>query len=249
MQMDLETLTKLLQNFHEELATCLENKQAGEFPDTDEMADPILLGDFIVDTYNSYLVSAKSSCEHPLIQTLPEIEKLMETNQVDYDIRRGVGKLPRLQKMREVAFATKQLLTVLEGMIETEKSKAQGEIVGVMTLLENLSEQIGHAQETIRENPEEGGQSVRHLVEEYNRYLGIVLESTDDAVLAKMFSPLEPVVDESTSYQEKLSELRLAQSGLLSYLQKMDERSGISMSLTVNGVADERHERRRRHRR
>lgn len=249
MQMDLETLTKLLQNFHEELAICLENKQAGEFPDTDEMADPILLGDFIVDTYNNYLVSAKSSCEHPLIQTLPEIEKLMETNQVDYDIRRGVGKLPRLQKMREVAFATKQLLTVLEGMIETEKSKAQSEIVGVMTLLENLGEQIGHAQEAIRENPEEVGQSVRHLVKEYNRYLGIVLEATDDAVLAKMFSPLEPVVDESTSYQEKLSELRLAQSGLLSYLQKMDERSGISMSLTVNGVADERHERRRRHRR
>ena len=227
MQMDLETLTKLLQNFHEELTICLENKQAGEFPGTDEMADPILLGDFIVDTYNNYLASAKSACEHPVIQMLPEIEKLMETNQMDYDIRRGIGKLPRLQKMREVAFATKQLLTVLESMIETEKSKSQSEIMGVMTLLENLGEQIGHAQEAIRENPQEGGQSVRHLVEEYNRYLGVVLETGEDAVIEKMFRPLEPVVDETTSYQGKLSELRLAQSGLLSYLRKMYERSEV----------------------
>jgi hypothetical protein len=241
MQMDLETLTKLLQELHQELTICTENKQAGEFPGTDEMADPILLGDFIVDTYNNYLASAKSACEHPVIQKLPEIEKLMETNQVDYDIRRGVGKLPRLQKMREVAFATKQLQTVLEGMIETEKSKTQSEIIGVMTLLENLYEQIGHAQEAIRENPEEGGQSIRHLVEEYNRYLGIVLETGEDAVIEKMFRPLEPVVDETTSYQGKLSELRLAQSGLLSYLRKMYERSEVQ-----HGEVHERHERQQR---
>jgi hypothetical protein len=248
MQMDLETLIKLLQNFHEELTICLENKQAGEFPDTDEMADPILLGDFIVDTYNNYLASTKSACEHPVIQTLPEMENLIETNQVDYDIRRGVGKLPRLQKMREVAFATKQLLTVLEGMVETEKSKTQSEIVGVMTLLENLGEQIEKARVAIRESPEEGGQSIRRLVEEYNRHLVLVLETKEDTVLTKMFSPLEPVVDESTSYQDKLSELRLAQSGLLSYLKKMDERLGIQMSLTASSVEDE-HERRRRNRR
>jgi hypothetical protein len=104
-----------------------------------------------------------------------------------------------------------------------------------MTLLENLYEQIGHAQEAIRENPEEGGQSVRHLVEEYNRYLGIVLEVREDAVIEKMFRPLEPVVDETTSYQGKLSELRLAQSGLLSYLRKMYERSEVQHSEAYGG--------------
>jgi len=247
MQMDLETLIKLLQELHQELKTCMENEEP-----MSGMADPILLGDFIVDAYNSYLASAKTNCDNHIIQAMPEIEKVKVDQLVDdaHDKHNElVGKNPRLQKMREVAFATKQLQTVLEGAIKTEEAKTHSEIVGVMTLLENLGGQIGHAQEAIRENPEEGGQSVRRLVEEYNRYLGIVLETTDDAVLAKMFSPLEPVVDESTSYQGKLSELRLAQSGLLSYLQKMDERSGISMSLTVNGVADERHERRRRHRR
>ena len=251
MQTDVETLTKLLKELHQELKTCMENEEP-----TSGMADPILLGDFIVDAYNSYLASAKANCDNPIIQSMPEIEKVIKVNPLVDDAHdkhntrdMRVGKNPQLQKMREVAFATRQLQTVLEGVIKTEAAKAQSEIFGMMTLLENLVGQIEHAQEAIRENPEEGGQSVRHLVEEYNRYLGIVLETTDDAVLAKMFSPLEPVVDESTSYQEKLSELRLAQSGLLSYLQKMDERSGISMSLTVNGVADERHERRRGHRR
>jgi hypothetical protein len=41
------------------------------------------------------------------------------------------------------------------------------------------------------------------------------------------FCPLEAEVDEATSAQDKLSELRLAQSGLLSYLQKMHERSAL----------------------
>ena len=244
MQTDVETLIKLLQNFHEELTICIKHEDQRGTPFKSK--DPILLGDFIFDAYNSYLTAAKATCENPIIQAMPEVESL---DYVANDDSGSVGKNPRFQKMHEVAFAAKQLQTILEGAITTEKTKTHSEIVGVITLLENLGGQIGHAQEAIRENPEEGGQSVRHLVEEYNRYLGIVLETTDDAVLAKMFSPLEPVVDESTSYQEKLSELRLAQSGLLSYLQKMDERSGISMSLTVNGVADERHERRRRHRR
>jgi len=244
MQTDVETLTKLLQELHQELKTCMENEIAGPFT----VLDPILLGDFIVDAYNNYLASAKADCDHPIIQAMPEVEKLAHIAEGVSDTK-GVGKNPRFQKMHEVAFWAKQLQTVLEGEIKTGEAKTQSEIVGMMTLLDNLGGQIGHAQEAIRENPEEGGQSVRHLVEEYNRYLGIVLEATDDAVLAKMFSPLEPVVDESTSYQEKLSELRLAQSGLLSYLRKMDERSGISMSVTVNGVADDRHERRRRHRR
>jgi hypothetical protein len=242
MQTDLETLTKLLQELHQELKICMENEIEGPFT----VLDPILLGDFIVDAYNNYLASAKADCNHPIIQAIPEVEKLAHIAE-DVSDTKGVGKNPRFQKMHEVAFAAKQLQTILEGAITTEKAKTHTEIVGVITLLENLGGQIGHAQEAIRENPEESEQSVRHLVEEYNRYLGIVLDTTDDAVLTKMFSQLEPVVDESTSYQEKLSELRLAQSGLLSYLRKMDERSGIS-SHTVKDVADERHERRRRRR-
>jgi len=238
MQMDLETLIKLLQNFHEELTICLENEIDGPF----KTPDPILLGDFIVDAYNSYLVSAKATCDNPIVQAMPEVEKLVHVATEDDDTKR-VGENPRFQKMHEVAFATKQLQTVLEGAIKAREAKSQSEIVGVMTLLENLGEQIGHTQEVIRENPQEGGQSVRHLVEEYNRYLGIVLEGTEDEVLAKMFRPLEPVVDESTSYQDKLSELRLAQSGLLSYLQKMYERSRVQQ-----GAVREERERRREER-
>ena len=238
MQMDLETLIKLLQNFHEELTICIEYEDSKGTPFKSK--DPILLGDFIMDAYNSYLGAAKTACENPIIQAMPEVEKL---DYVANDDSGSVGKNPRFQKMHEIAFMARQLQTVLEGEVKTREAKTQSEIVGVMALLDNLGEQIEHAQEIIRENPEEGEQSVRHLAEEYNRYLGIAMEATeDDVVLAKMFSPLEPVVDETTSYQDKFSELRLAQSGLLSYLQKMDKRS-------EHGAVDERHERRRKRRR
>lgn len=240
--MDLETLTKLLRNFHEELEVCMEQKQ--DMPGLDgverQISDPILLGDFIVDAYNGYLAAAKAAFDNPIIQGMPEIQNLGETNHIIGDTERQgiprsirdyddheiplVGWNPRLQRMREVALATKQLLTVLEGMEQTTEAKTQNEIAGVMTLLENLGEHIGQAQKTLKENPEQDEQLVRRLIVEYNRCLEIVLKQREDAVLAKMFQPLEASVEEGTSYQIILPELGLAQSGLLSYLQKMRER-------------------------
>ena len=223
MQTDLETLTKLLQELHQELKTCMENEEPNS-----GMADPILLGDFIVDSYNSYLASAKITCDNTIIQAMPDIEKvdgLADDAHDDTPDNRDdgrVGKNPQLQKMREVAFATKQLQTVLEGEMKTREAKTEGEIFGAMTLLENLGEQM-EQEDAIREDSD-SGDFLRSLLEEYNRCLGIVLESEEDTVLPKLFRPLEVAFGETTSYQEKLSELRLAQSGLLSYLKKMNER-------------------------
>jgi hypothetical protein len=241
-QMDLETLTKLLRSFHEELEVCMEQKQ--DLPGDDgverQISDPILLGDFIVDAYNGYLAAAKAAFDDPIIQGMPEIQNLGETDHVIGDTERQtiqrsvrdyddheiplVGWNPRLQKMREVALATKQLLTVLEGMKQATDAKTQNGIAGVMTLLRNLGEHIEHAQKALRESPEQIEQLVRRLIVEYNRCLEIVLEQREDAVLARMFQPLEASVGEGTSYRIILPELRLAQSGLLSYLRTTHER-------------------------
>ena len=216
MQIDIEILTELLSEFHHELKTCMENKQHDKLP------DPILLGDFIVDTYNRYLAAARSACEHPLIQTMPEIEKLGEAGTVDYDAKKGVGSLPQLSKMREVAMATKQLQTILEGGVEIKADEPQREIAGVVTLLENLGEQIGQVYDEFHRDPQtESSRPSLNLVMEYNRYLAVVLEATDDSVIPKMFRPLEE--GDKVSTQARLSEVKLAQSGLLSYLSAMAE--------------------------
>jgi hypothetical protein len=238
--MDLETLTRLLQNFHEELKVCMERTQ--DAPGIDgverEISDPILLGDFIVDAYNSYLASAKATCDNSIIQSMPEIQKLGEADHAAGDtegqgaphfIRPGhrdveiplVGGNPRLQKMREVALAARQLQTALEGVVKTGKSKTQSAIAGVTTLLENLGEHIIAAQDEAKYS------MVPHLVGEYNRCLAIVLEDSEDPITAKMFHSLETNAEDEASYEGKLSELRLAQSGLLNYLQKMQERSAL----------------------
>lgn len=238
--MDLETLRRLLQNFHEELTVCMEQTQS--LPGIDgverEISDPILLGDFIVDAYNSYLTIAKAACDSPIIQGMSEIQKLREVDHaagdteghgLPHSIQSGyknveiplVGGNPRLQKMREVALAARQLQTALEGVIKTGESKTQSAIAGVTTLLENLGEQITVAQDEVKYS------MVPHLVGEYNRCLAIVLEDSEDPITAKMFHSLEINAEDETSYKDKLSELRLAQSGLLSYLQKMHERSAL----------------------
>ena len=210
MQMDVATLTKLLGEFHGELKTCMENR-------LHELPDPILLGDFIVDTYNRYLAAGKSAYEHPIIQTMPEIEKLRGTDPVEYEIQKGVGNHPRLGKMREVAMGAKQLQTLLEGGVEMKADKAQRELAGVVTLLKNLGEQIG--QVGVLDDSEASRQTVQHVVKQYNHYLATALRATDDSVIPKMFRPLT-VGDERTSPHAKLSEVRLAQTGLLSYLRE-----------------------------
>jgi hypothetical protein len=236
VEMEVETLTHLLSKLHQELKTCMENKQKRGFDE--ELHDPIFLGDFIVDTYNEYLAAAKSVCEHPLIQTMPEIEKLGEADPADHDIKKGVGSHPRLIKMREVAFATEQLQTFLAESVQREADKAQHELAGVVTLLENLGEQIEQANRPelgrVLDNSAESRQSVQYLVSEYNRYLVTVLEATDDSVIKKMFHSLE-VGDEGTSDQAKLSEVRLAQSGLLSYLKTTIVPLGSTRKLSLPG--------------
>lgn len=211
--MNLETLIELLKNFHDELKICMENKHGG-IPGAHPMSDPILLGDFIVDTYNSYLAAAKSTCENPLIQRMSEVEKLGESSPTEYDIKKGVGNHPRLHKMREVALATKQLATLLMGQVQMDEAESRNEIAEIMALMENLEIQLDRF--ILVDNPEENRQSLQHLVEAYNSYLSMVLEATDDPVLTKMFRPVEI----EGNARAKLTELRLAQSGLLSYLRK-----------------------------
>ena len=177
MRMDVETLTKLLGKLHQELKTCMENKQKRGHDD--ELHDPIFLGDFIVDTYNKYLAAAKSACEHLFIQTMPEIEKLVGADPVDYDIEKGVGNHPRLSKMREVALAAEQLQTILEGGVEMKADKAQRELAGVVTLLENLGEQIEQAHRPelgrILDDSEGSRQSVQYLVDDNILHFGFIV--------------------------------------------------------------------------
>lgn len=230
MQTDLNTLIKLLQALHQELETCMNNRS---IPGS---LDPIILGDFIIDAYNNYLESAKAVCSDPIIQSLSKIEKLGDIDDIPSKTRD-----PRLHKMHEVAFATKQLLTLLEGMVRTGRAGGQSEIVGVMSLLESLDRQIAEAKmpllvkanlgAQVGEGQKVDRQLVHYLVEEYNRCLTMVLEITKDPVLAKLFRLLELVNELSASesdYQKKLSELGIAQSSLLSYLKKTYERSGIA---------------------
>jgi hypothetical protein len=225
----IATLTKLLQDLHQELKTCMEHKRRSGGVEGDE-ADPILLGDFVVDAYNSYLSSAKSTFDDPVIQTIPQIDMLGE---VDYDLAqiRRVGDHPRLRKMHEVAFAARKLLIFLENAEKSEKARAESEMSGAITLIENLGEQIEkitelHAKMDMtnnffqKEKNTDAGRLAQPLIDEYNRCLTVVLEASDDPVMSKLFRPLEYGKEDEKSFSYRIVELKLAQSGLLSYLEK-----------------------------
>ncbi len=224
--MQITTLTKLLQDLHQELKTCMEHKRRSGGVEGDE-ADPILLGDFIVDAYNGYLSSAKAVFEDPFIQDMPLIEKLGELD--DDPPKRASNHRLQVAKMHEVAFATRQLLICMENAKKSEKIRTESEISGAITLLENLGEQIdsiadlpvkmGAAKVLHKEDLDDMGHLPRPLAEEYNRCLTIVMETTDDPVVSKLFHPIDYGKEDEKSFLYKIAEIKLAQSGLLSYLK------------------------------
>ncbi|GEM_PF-5683696 len=224
--MQIVTLTKLLQDLHQELKTCTEHKRRSGGVEGD-VADPILLGDFIVDAYNGYLSTARSAFDDPVIQAMSQIERLGEGD--DDPRKMKLNHDTRLAKMHEVAFATRQLLICMEDAKKSEKIRTESEISGAITLLENLGEQIdsiadlpvkmGAAKVLHKEDLDDMRHLPRPLAEEYNRCLTIVLETTDDPVISKLFHPVDYGKEDEKSFLHKIAEIKLAQSGLLSYLK------------------------------
>ncbi|MBI4551489.1 MAG: hypothetical protein HY710_04430 [Candidatus Latescibacteria bacterium] len=230
MTMNINTLIKLLKNFQEELHVCMDhkNREGTVSGGVIGKPDPILLGDFIVEAYNNYLTAAKACCDHPLIQTLSPVEKLDEATGIADTTR--VGSHPRLQKMHEVALATRQLVTCLEQAIQTGQAGTYSETIGVMALLESLGDNLRHLERDIADakltgrhvGDDEWREAARPLLDAYNQYVNILQEQTEDPVLRKLFRPLEP--DEARGYSYLLSQVKLAQTGLLTYLRKTAER-------------------------
>ncbi|HIE27766.1 TPA: hypothetical protein EYP66_10805 [Candidatus Poribacteria bacterium] len=216
MQTDPITLIKLINDFRDELKACMENieKLTGA-------SQPIVLGDFIVDMHNNYLRQAKAICDDAAIQGMSEIDKEL-TNMVEGldDYRRE-----RLAKMHEVHIASGQLLTCLSGAVKSGKAGPQSQLVGVIGLIENLGKQIDDMPRkgAVPEDEIAYCQFARQLVKDYNRYLSLVLESTDDAVLNELFRPIELLEEGATinDCKGKIQEVGMAQSSLLSYLKRM----------------------------
>lgn len=221
MQTDPITLTKLISDFRDELKKCMENKEG-----LTGASQPILLGDFIVDMYNNYLRQAKAICEDATIQGMTEIDKeLTQMIEGPDDYRRE-----RLAKMHEVYIASGQLLTCLSGAVKTGKAGPQSQLVGFIGLIENLGRQIDEMRsgEIGTEDEIMYFQVAQQLVKDYNRYLSLVLESADDAVLHELFQPLEPLSEEAqeNACRRKIQEVWMFQNSLVSYLTRMYGRTG-----------------------
>ncbi|MAF12532.1 hypothetical protein CMK11_18960 [Candidatus Poribacteria bacterium] len=220
MQPDIATLTALLTTLESELDACLHHTQSLGHDQT--IADPVLLGDFIVDTYNRYLSMAKSLFDHPLLTPMSDIEPLGDQFLVERAQEGAVGHHPRVVKMSEVAMAVRQVKTILEGGVGTKADRAQSEAAGAIALLENLGEQIEDTSQLDLGGEDAG--ALAALVSEYNRCLELVSSRGDDAVVRRMFRQLS-VGDDDVSATAKLAETRLAQAGLLRYLTTAAQRA------------------------
>jgi len=222
-KIDPITLAKMLDDFQSDLKRCIENEEPNS-----GVHQPILLGNFIVDTYNGYLSQAKEILTDPIIQNMNDIDRLPG------DIPLNTGQLrdgiyipeERLSKMNEVYIACRQLASALTGAVKDGRAGTHSELVGAMAFLVGLNEQIEKINNIPTDNVARG--FIRQFAEQYNSALEMVLEATDDTVLEKLFQPLEIVSDdaEESVYQEMFYRLKIAIGSLTGYLRTRHGRSG-----------------------
>lgn len=224
MRTEIITLIKVLEHFHNELDACMNHKDSKGGPFTTN--DPILLGDFIIDAFNDYLQTAQTLTDQPMIQRMQPIVPV--TGDVPDDAKLG-GCHPRLQKMHEVALVTRNLILYLGGAVHHGANPAQRELNGAITLLEAVGRQLKDLKDQ-HHNARLTGTRIEEpywqaalspIVEMYNQALALIAEHADDLILSKLFQPLD--ADEPLSFGKALSQARVAQSCLLSYLTRQTD--------------------------
>jgi len=222
-KIDPITLAKMLDDFQADLKKCIENTEPNS-----GMHLPILLGNFIVDAYNGYLRQAKEILIDPIIQNMNEIDKLPDEIPLNAVQKTDGRYIPeeRLSKMHEVSIACRQLTNALVGALKDGRAGTHSELVGAMAFLVNLSEQIEKINNVPVDSVARG--FIRQLAEQYNSALKMVIDATEDTVLAKLFQPLEIVSDdaEQSAHQEMFYRLKIALSSLTGYLRTRHGRSG-----------------------
>ena len=219
MGTDIKTLIRVLDHFYNELDACMNHKDSKGGPFTTN--DPILLGDFIVDAFNDYLQTAQGLTDQPMIQRMQPI--VPASGDVPDDAKLG-GRHPRLQKMHEVALTTRNLMMYLEGAVHNGPNPAQRELKGALALLEAVGRQLKDLERQHHNARLTGARieesywvaALNPIVEMYNQALALITEQADDPVLQRLFQPIE--LHETVEFGKALSQARVAQSCLLSYL-------------------------------
>lgn len=219
MSMEIKTLIKVLDHFRRELDTCMNHQDSNGGPFTSN--DPIVLGDFIVDAFNEYLQTAQSVTDQPMIQRMQPIASV--SIDVPHDAKLD-GRHPRLLKMHEVALATTNLVLYLKGAAQIGQNPAQRELRGAVMLLDAVGTQLKELKNQHHDARLTGTRidetywpaALKPIIEMYNQALALASEQADDPVLSRLFQALD--VNETDLFGKALSQARVAQSCLLSYL-------------------------------
>ncbi|MAF10860.1 hypothetical protein CMK11_10470 [Candidatus Poribacteria bacterium] len=230
-----DTLIRLLTSLRDDVEMCIQNESkdfmlaqpyaAGDGGPS-EVADPILLGDFVVDTYNRYLAQAVEATDDAMVRALPTIAPLGAAPvdaapPQDQSRPRTHGADPRLAKMTEVLMASGQLLAVLQAQESEGENKHADTLETLLTALTSLMEQLdgtrqGHTEDMVRE-------AACPLAERYNAYLDLVVETCDDPIVPRLFTKIDVRGEHADDAKGTRVRAELAASGasLIAYLRRL----------------------------
>jgi hypothetical protein len=200
-----------------------------------EVADPILLGDFVVDAYNQYRTHAQELTQDEMVGALPAIAPLGAdahgAPRQDGDARwpesrpRTHGSDPRLGKMAEILLATGQLLAALQAETSKADDARNDTLNTLLTALAALNQQVdetrqGHTEEMVRE-------AACALAERYNACLDLVTETCDDPIAHRLFARIDvdAARDDDHAGTRVRAELSASGTSLEAYLRKLVARS------------------------
>lgn len=235
-----DTLIRLLASFQQDVQACMHHEsqdfilsQPGADGGQSTVADPILLGNFVVDSFNRHLAQAQEATQSDHVRAMPEVSPLAadgrgEAPEYDGNRPRTHGSDPRLGKMAEVMLAVGQLLAVLESEACGVSDAHRDTLETLLTALDSLGEQVaevhggapGHTPDMIHE-------ATGALAERYNTILDIVYETCDDPIVPRLFTRIDVGggAQGDGPSARALVELAANRASLAAYLRKLAGRS------------------------
>ncbi|MBC8456910.1 MAG: apolipoprotein A1/A4/E family protein [Deltaproteobacteria bacterium] len=213
MKENAQVILRMMKEFHRQIQDSLGGHDK----------HPLLLGNAVVRTFNTYLEQITEMFPDSLIAKIPPIEPAPSLGDAELDPEKvSILEHLHLSKTQEVAMACSQIIEYLNGALngETDLPPAR-RISETRTVLDTMRQEAEQMKLT---DTEADKQIVKFLIDKYNECLSVFQEMLggEDVILPRLFKPIE-LSDDESSFAAKLQEMKISASGLHAYLEVVEE--------------------------
>ncbi len=213
MKENAQVILRMMKEFHRQVQDSLGGRDK----------HPLLLGNAVVRTFNTYLEQITEMFPDSLIAKIPPIEPAPSIGDAELDPEKvSILEHLHLSKTHEVAMACSQIIEYLNSALNGETSLPPARRISeTRAVLDTIRQEAEQMKLT---DTEADKRVTGFLIDKYNDCLSVFQEMLggEDVILPRLFKPID-LSDDEPSFAAKLQEMKISATGLHAYLEVVGE--------------------------